>query len=302
MDKEWEPTFSAWVDGPGQKEQEKCDHAERAVRTAVANYPGFEGWELTVRAHGSYRVNTSIKLESDVDVYVQLNTSNFYDDYPIGKTRADFDIIDGTVDYSDFKNRVGNALKAQLQGSVTAGDKAFDIRENTYRIDADVIAVLPYRWYSGQQNADRSPHYSEGIAFWSASGTKIRSFPEQTYANGVAKNTATGRRYKRAIRILKNLRTYMDEKYKIAEAKGIASYLIECLVWNVLDDNFGDGPYWGDIYRILTFLKAQTASPDNCQTWGEVNEIRYLWDGNQFWTRAQAHAFVNAAWKFLEFN
>jgi hypothetical protein len=303
MDKEWEVTFSAWADGPGKTEQEKCERAENTMKTAVANYPGFKDWDLTVRAHGSYRVNTSISQESDVDVYVRLNQPTFFPKYPAGKTAADFGNVDGTVQYADFRNRVGSALKARLgEASVTFGGKAFDVHENTYRVDADVIAVFPYRWYTGLFNGDGSHHFHEGIAFRPDSGTTIFSFPEQTYKNGVERNNATGRRYKRVIRILKNLRTYMDEKYKVAEAKGIASYLIECLVWNVPPENLGDGLYSKDIYRILAFLKAQTASIDNCGEWCEVNDLRYLWHSSQLWTLGQAHAFVDAAWKFLEFN
>jgi hypothetical protein len=303
MDKEWESTFSAWAEGPGKTEQEKCDRAEHAVKTAISNYHGLKDWDLTVRAHGSYRVNTTIKEESDVDVYVQLNQPTFFPEYPAGKTAADFGNVDGTVNYADFRNRVGSALKARLgEASVTFGGKAFDVHENTYRVDADVIAVFPHRWYTGRFNGDGSHHFYKGIAFRPDSGNPIFSYPEQTYDNGVAKNTDTGRRYKRAIRILKNLRTYMDEKYKVAEAKGIASYLIECLVWNVPNENFGDGPYWEDIYRILAFLKAQTASVDNCGEWSEVNEIRTLWHSSQLWTPGRARAFVNAAWTFLEFS
>jgi tRNA nucleotidyltransferase (CCA-adding enzyme) len=303
MDKEWEASLSVWAEGPGKTEQEKCDRAEHAVKTAIANYPGLKGWDLTVRAHGSYRVNTSITQESDVDIYVRLDQPTFFPEYPTGKTGADFGIVDGTVDYADFRNRVGMALNSRLgERSVTFGGKAFDVHENTYRVDADVIAVFPYRWYTDNFNRDGSHHFHEGIAFRTGSDTRIYSFPDQTYDNGVEKNNATGRRYKRAIRILKNLRTYMDEKYNVAEAKGIASYLIECLVWNVPNENFRNGPYWEDIHRVLVFLRAQTASIDNCREWGEVNELRYLWHSSQLWTLRQAHAFVNAAWTFLEFN
>lgn len=302
--KQWEVAFSAWADGPGKTEQEKCERAERAVKTAVGKYAGLEGWDLTIRAHGSYRVNTSIQKESDVDIYVQLNNSNFFDDYPQGKGRADFGNRDGTLDYADFRARVGLALQDHLgKNAVTLGEKAFDVHENSYRIDADVIAVLPYRWYTGERTFAGDHHFFEGIAFRSSKNNELyRSFPEQTYTNGVGRNDATGRRYKRIIRILKNLRNYMADDYKVTAAKGIASFMIECLVWNVPKDNFGDGEYWEDVYRVLHFLQSNTASYETAGKWTEVNDIRYLWDSRQLWSLQQGGAFVQAAWKFLGFS
>ncbi len=303
MDKEWEAAFTVWATGPGKTEQDKCENAERGIRAALDTHPELANWNLTVQPHGSYNVNTNVKTDSDVDIYVRVNYADFYDDYPPGKTRGDFGNRDGSFDYPGFRGRVERALKARFgEDAVTPGDKAFDVHENNYRVDADVSAVLPYRWYTGLFNPDRTHHYYEGISFHAADGTKVRSFPEQTYANGVAKNDATSRRYKRAIRILKNLRNYMVDDYNVAEAKGIASFLIECLLWNVPNDRFGNGPYWHDIYRALAFLKAQTVSPDTCREWAEVNYIRHLWDSDQLWTLGQARAFVNAAWNFLEFE
>ncbi len=302
MDKEWEVTFSAWADGPGKTEQEKCERAERAVKNAIDNHRVLQALDLTVRAHGSYRVRTSIKQESDVDIYVQVNKSDFFPRYPEGKTKVDFGNVDGTFDYAAFKNEVGLALRSYIgAATVTNGKNAFDVHENTYRIDADVIAVLPCRWYTGRFNVDYSHHYYEGIAFRNAAGAVIKSFPEDAYTSGAAKNDATFGRYKRVIRVIKNLRSYMEEK-GVAEAKGIASFLIECLVWNVPDDMLGDDAYWQDVYRILDFLRKGTASWETCQKWKEVNEIRDLWDAKQLWTFAQANSFASAAWKFLEFN
>lgn len=302
MNKAWEGSFATWAEGPGKTEQEKCDNAETAVRKAIAASRELESWDVTVVPHGSYRIRTNIKQDSDVDIFVRMNSPTFFDDYPPGKARADFGNIDGTVNYADYRNRIERALKGYLgEGAVTAGEKAFDVHENSYRIDADVIAVFAHRRYTGQFNPDGSHHYHEGIAFRTSSGTLVRSWPEQSYANGIAKNAATSRRYKRVIRVLKNLRNYMQEK-KVSAATGIASFLIESLVWNVPNDAFGDGAYCDDVYNVLSFLIKQTASMDTCREWGEVNELFYLWHGGQAWTLAQAHSFLKAAWSFLDFS
>jgi hypothetical protein len=54
----------------------------------------------------------------------------------------------------------------------------------------------------------------------------------------VAKNNATGGRFKRIVRVLKRLRNEMAD-HDVAAAKPIASYLIECFVWNVPNEGFG---------------------------------------------------------------
>lgn len=303
MDKEWELTFASWAEGPGKTEQEKAENAEAVVRNAIAKSVELEGWNLTVKSHGSYRARTNIKSESDVDVYVRLNGSDFFDRYPDGTTRADFGNVEGKLDYNDFRNRVERALKSYLgDKAVVRGKKAFDLHENSYRIDADVIAVLPHRWYTGLRNSDGSHHFLEGISFRSDDGVIVRSWPEQAYENGVRRNDNTSRRYKRAIRILKNLRNYMIEKYSISEAKGIASFLIECLVYNVPNAQFGNGEYWQDIYRVLSFIVNATSDSEKSPAWVEVNGVRYLFDSEQLWSRAQAASFAKAAWEFLEFQ
>jgi hypothetical protein len=47
--------------------------------------------------------------------------------------------------------------------------------------------------------------YLKGTSFLTDLGNRIVYWPEENYANGVAKNTATGRRFKGCVRILKHL-------------------------------------------------------------------------------------------------
>lgn len=91
-------------------------------------------------------------------------------------------------------------LKSLADDSVTRGNKAFDLHSNSYRVDADVVACFEHRRY----NKDGT--YTKGTQFTTKDGKTIVNFPEQHYANGVSKNNATGRRYKRVVRILKRLK------------------------------------------------------------------------------------------------
>src|SRR6185437_15613243 len=105
--------------------------------------------------------------------------------------------------------------------NVTRGKKAFDIHENTYRIDADAIACFEYRRYEDNGT------YLTGTSFQPDSGKRVINWPEQNYENGVAKNGETGQRFKNVVRIFKRLRNKMAEE-DIAAAEPIPSFLIEC--------------------------------------------------------------------------
>jgi hypothetical protein len=50
--------------------------------------------------------------------------------------------------YATFKNDVGAALTSYFKGGhVIRGNKAFDIKENTYRIAADAVPCFEHRRY-----------------------------------------------------------------------------------------------------------------------------------------------------------
>jgi len=296
-----EEIFSSWAQGPGTTEAEKCENAERAVKKAIAADNKLSRLDITVFAQGSYKARTNVKQDSDVDICVRYNTG-FFDDYPEGKTRADFGNVDGHLMFSDFKDMVGKALVAYFgASSVTRGNKAFDIHENTYRIDADALPTFEYRWYTGRFNADSTHHYHSGVAFFPDRGNRIINWPNQTYDNGVGRNDATGRRYKRVIRILKRLRNAMQEA-KIGSAQGIQSFLIECLVWNATLEAFQNDTYTADVRYVLANVYNRMLKEEDCSEWGEVNELKYLFRPLQPWTRQQALNFFDAAWNYIGFK
>jgi predicted nucleotidyltransferase len=294
----WEETLTAWAKGPGTTEQEKSENAERAVKKAVAASERLSAMDVSVFLQGSYRARTNTKQDSDVDICVRLN-STFFDEYPAGKTRSDFGNILGTISFAEYKGLVHAALDSYLgQRNITPGDKAFDVHENTYRIDADVIPAFEHRRYTGQFNGDGSHYYLSGVAFDCESGKRIINWPEQNYLNGQEKHEATGRRYKKMVRILKRLRNVMQEE-KIVAANNIASFLIECLVWNVPNEQFSHETYRQDIRAVLAHTFNNTLSDDKCNKWVEENELKYLFHPTQPWTREQAHNFLSAAWDRL---
>jgi hypothetical protein len=120
------------------------------------------------------------------------------------------------------------------------------------------------------------------------------------YDNGVAKNTATGGRFKDVVRILKRLRYKMFEE-KIAAANPISSFLVECLVWNAPNHAFGHETYTSDVRETLANLFNDTIKTETCEEWGEINELKYIFKGRRT-KLTEAHAFISAAWDYWGFQ
>ena len=122
-------------------------------------------------------------------------------------------------------------------------------------------------------------------------------WPDQHYENAVAKNTATGRRYKAIVRIVKKLRIDMADA-GVGAALSIPGFLVECLVWNTPNEHFGNSSLKADVRAVLAFLFNNTRTDTECSGWTEVSGWKWLFYG-QKWTRNEAHEFISAAWSYL---
>lgn len=296
MTRNWEETFQSWAKPPGKTEQEKCERAETGIRKAVASSSALTQRSIAVLAQGSYRNRTNVRQDSDVDICILCRDSFFFD-LPEGYKPEDFGFkTPADYSYPCFKNDVYEALIGSFTpAGVTRGNKAFDVHENSYRVDADAVACFEYRWYR------KDGTYLKGTSFSPDSGERVINWPQQNYENGVAKNEATDRRFKAIVRILKRLRNQMAENDH-AIAEDIPSFLIECLVWNVSNEGFGYSTLRADVQYSLAQLIDETASYEKCKDWREINQLKYLFRSSQPWTREAANLFLNAAWNYIGFN
>jgi hypothetical protein len=293
-----EDSFISWSRGPAQTESDKCDNTAIAVRKAIKADDKLASLDITVSAQGSYRARTNVRQNSDVDICVCYNTA-YFPDYPKGTTKETLGHTDSVMSFTDFKNMVHHALENYFgKDNITRGNKAFDIHANTYRIDADVVPTFEHRRYTGEINVDGSHRYLSGVAFKSDNGSLIKNWPVQTYDNGITRNTATGRKYKRVIRILKRLRDKMQSE-NISAAANMPSFLIECLVWNAEVEAFAKDSYTGILRHVIADTWNRTRKDEDCSDWGEVNELKYLFRNSQPWTRLQANGFLQAAWDYI---
>jgi hypothetical protein len=294
--RDWENTFQSWGKPPGETETTKCEHAETAIRKAIQASDALANRSVEVFAQGSYRNRTNVRQDSDVDICV-LCRDAFYFDLPDGKRREQFGLTtEGNYSYHTYKNDVEAALRSYFGSSgVTRGNKAFDIHENTYRVDADAVPAFEYRLY------DQPSSYREGTRFFPDNGGSVTNWPTQNYENGVTKNDATGRRFKAVVRIMKRLRNEMADE-GIGVATPIPSFLIECIVWNVPNEGFGHDTYAADVRYTIAHLWTQTQSADTCREWSEINKVKYLFHPTQPWTVGQVHAFLDGAWQYVGFK
>lgn len=295
MARDWEQQFRVWAKPPGKTEQERCDNAASAIRNAIKASDKLSARSVSVFAHGSYRNNTNVRKESDVDIGI-VCTNSFFHDLPEGTTPETFGIIPATYNYEQYKNEVEKALVDYFgRSAVKRGNKAFDVHETSYHVAADVAAFFEHRRY----HTDGT--YLEGVELRTdKQNRRIINWPEQHYNNGVGKNKNTGTRFKSIVRVLKALSNEMTDNG--ANAGDIPGFLIECLVWNVPNGEFQNLTFRADGRAALAFLFNNTRSQEDCKEWGEVSDLIYLFHSGQKWTWQQAHAFTSAAWDYIGFE
>ena len=291
MPRDWEEQFREWAKPPGKTEQERCDNALSAIRNAIKASDNLRARDVSVFAQGSYRNNTNVRRDSDVDIGI-LCTDTFFYDLPEDTTAETFGISPSSYHFGQYKNEVEEALVDFFgRSAVKRGDKAFDVHETSYHVEADVAAFFEHRRYRtyGQPlrgvelRTDKENH-------------RVINWPEQHYENGVSKNKQTGTRFKSIVRVLKALSNEMTE----ARVSGgdIPGFFIECLVWNVPDDRFQHNAYTDDVKAVLVFLYENTKTDGLCREWVEVSGLKRLFHPTQKWTRDQAKAFTVAAWNY----
>lgn len=290
-----EEQFALWSGSPSQTETDRMNNAESAVKKAIEASDKLKGRNIRVFAQGSYRNRVNVRGDSDVDVAV-LCTNTFFWEGPPGATLESLGYQPATYHYPDFRREVGEALRSFFNtGVVTEGDKAFDISANSYRVEADVAPFFEHkRFFEG------GGHIC-GVEMQPKSGGRIINWPDQHYENAVAKNNATGRGFKGCVRILKTLRYRMIANgYESAEAA--SSFLMECLIYNVPNSEFGNSTWLSEFRHCLAHLYNNTMNDQDCGQWLEVNELKWLFHPTQPWTRQATHQFISDCWSYVGYE
>jgi hypothetical protein len=293
--------LAAWTKPAFGNEEKKAETTERMIREAVCEHALLKTLDVRVFAKGSFKNNTNVRRDSDVDVAVEYRgmiTTQFAE----GASFEGLGLSHYSGTFKDtgkgaFKAAVGEAMRKAFGSSAVddSGNKVFKVRESSRSLAADVVPCTTYRYYWP------SGTYRQGIELIlnRPNLTRKVNYPEQHYANGVGKNTHTSKRFKRTVRILKNIEGKLVEAGQIAE---VPSYFVECLAYNVPDHVYNGPTTWrGIVLDVTAEIWRYAKEPEpTTDRWVEVNEGKYLFHSGQRWTHQDAVAFSLLAWRMVQ--
>ena len=303
MARDWEETLRAWVKPPSDNEDAKRNKTEEEIKTALRASPLLKPVGYKVYAKGSYANNTNVRLDYDVDIAVECTDFYYHDqtgaaaDVKKAAVERKFTPYKGGYTPTQFKADVEQALVDYYgRSAVKRGNMAIRVREKKTTLPADVVPCFEYHLVYDTDSWGNIKYY-QGTRLYPDKGPYIHNWPQQQYAKGVAKNDATGRRYKRMVRALKRLENELVKQGKL-QAK-LPSFFMECLVYNVPNDRFNHKTYVKDMREVLAHIFNQTLSYEKCTDWLEVSERKYLFRTSQPWTWQQAHDLAGKAWDYM---
>lgn len=285
-----EQQLITWSKPISTSEDQKCQNAISQITDALkAKF----GSKISIFLQGSYRNNTNVRLNSDIDIVMRYDDA-FYSDlerlseadkdaYNAQKTSAEYN-------FDELKADTQAALASVFTTDVERKNKCVQVNGNTYRVTADVIPCFVLKRFKTLQTIE-----AEGIKFYSDNSREIISFPNQHYYNGTAKTEDTFRLYKRMVRILKVINYRLIDTGTITD-KLVSSFFIECLVYNVPKVNFISGNYTQTLKNVILKICEDMKSSAE---YTEVNQLLLLFRNTNPRTRQNALDFMQHCWNYL---
>ena len=282
-------------------EEAKMENARNAILKALSNSTILSSNAYEVFGQGSYANNTNIRNNSDIDINV-CYTSAYYFDLPVNVTRQELGLNNPPqYSYQSFKNDIEKML-VQYFGSVDVvrKNKGIHANGNSYRAEIDVVPTWRYLRFT-----DRWGTNKEGVLLFSDDNQRVINYPKQHLNNGKQKNNITLRRYKRLVRIIKNLKRKMEDSSHYKN-DNVTSFLIEGLVYNYPNAKYllSYSSYdWNTIIRDFIYYFWNGCSDDSeaWKGWVEPSECLYLMYGHK-WTHKDVREFMYNLWIFLQYN
>ena len=227
-----ESQLERWSDH-GSQTNSKRTH--ESIHKALEAYPWPEQITYDFFLQGSYKNDTNIRGDSDVDVVIKLNNI-FYDDCsslsPSDRHELERSFRTSTYTWSEFRTATLDALRGKFGASVKEGNKSIKIKSDPPRLAADVVVCTEYR------NYDSIDSFVEGIKFFTLHDECcIINYPKEHYKWGVEKNRCTDGMYKQTVRMFKNARNRLIDTKRISQNLA-PSYFLECFIYNAPDRAF----------------------------------------------------------------
>lgn len=288
-----EQQLITWSKPVSTSEDQKCQNAISQVTAALKTKFGNR---ISIFLQGSYRNNTNVRQNSDVDIVMRYDDA-YYPDLQrlseVDKATYNAQRTSAGYNFDDLKADTQAALKAVFTTDVERKNKCIQVNGNSYRITADVIPCFVLKRFKTLQTVE-----AEGIKFYSDDSHEIISFPNQHYSNGTTKTNQTYRLYKRMVRILKIINYRLIDDGKISD-KLASSFFIECLVYNVSNGNFISGNYTQTLKNVI--IKIYEDMKSNAD-YTEVNELLWLFSNRNPRTRKDALDFMQYCWDYLGYG
>lgn len=275
---------------PGTVKGAKNTHA--AIRNALGRLQWPEDVRYRTYLQGSYRNNTHLRRQSDVDVVVELTSLPIRDGSLLPDSQKALlkrTFPDPEYGWRGFRRDVLRAITAGFgESRVREGRKTLKLVMESPEIPVDVVVAvryLKYTEYAGQ----RSYKHTEGMGLYlPTEGRWTISYPHLHRRNGVGKEKATNWWFRRTIRMFKNARAQLVEEGRLAPATA-RSYQIECLLYNVPDGRWG-GSHQSAYSSALHWLDRNDPSRFYCQ-----NKLVPLFDGGpDSWKERDARTLIDA--------
>ena len=252
------------------------------IREALDAYKGLSQFNYEIFLQGSYKNDTNLGGDSDVDVVVRLAQKLKPGVAALSGEQLQEDGSHRFVleRWQSFRDHAMKAMRARFGNAVKSGRKTLKLPKGKIPADADLVVTLSYM---------------QGIGFYLPDEERwVVSYPQQHHQRGLKKERATNERFKRTIRMFKAARNHLVSK-RVLTKEDAPSYFIECLLYNVPDGLFK--PELRPTYTgILDWLKTANLNDFQCQN----GEVRLFGRRREQWTVKKARGFVRALQELWE--
>lgn len=251
--------------------------AHESIRDAIASDDRLMEFRHEVLLQGSYKNNTNLRKDSDVDLVVCLAYRLSPSVAELGGKRLQENASHQAAHkhWQSFRQRALRVMRNTYGDAVTSGRKTLKLAKGDLPADADLVVTLSYK---------------DGIALYLPDERRwIASFPQQHHEQGRKKEEATRRRFKRTVRMFKATRNQLVAKGRLKK-EDAPSYFIECLLFNVPDRLFA--PRLAPTYTgILDWLRTANLAKFKSQS----GHVELFGSGPEQWSQKKARGFVRAS-------
>ena len=268
----------------------KNTHA--AIRNALGRHQWPDDVRYVTYLQGSYRNNTHLRRQSDVNVVVEMTSLPVRDGSRLPEKQRrllDRDFPEPEYGCRRFRSDVRSALAGTFGDSrVREGKKTWKLVMESPEIPVDVVVAvrcLTYTEYSEQRSYTRT----EGLGLYLPAESRWAiNYPHLHRRNGVEKEKTTNWWFRRTIRMFKNARAQLVEEGRLGPDTA-RSYHIECLLYNV-PNRLLAGPHQSAYSSALYWLR------DNDLTGfaSQDKQVLVFDRGPDSWNEKDARTLINA--------